>query len=170
MSTAIDDVAALAAGVSLCKNCQVLNGSLDDFDPEDPERGVKRLDYHVHDCLPGLPTLRKSAEDRCGFCRLLWETILLEQRSARDSDLQRFFTSKDNREVDIGLEYSWATPAICPRSVVSSSRTVHLAAIFEKEYYDTSKYFADLRVVLMFQVGGAEGKPTFHIFSFEAGC
>jgi len=164
--------AALAAGVSLCKNCQVLNGSLDDFDPEDSKQGEKRLDYHVHDCLPGLPVLRKSAEEGCGFCRLLWESILSEQRSARDSELQRFFTNKDNSEVDLGLEYSWTELARCRHSGISASRAVDLIAVLKKEYDDTSsESLADSRAILRFRVGGAGGgKSAFiYIFLFEAG-
>ena len=162
MSAAADDVAALAAGVSLCKNCQVLNGSLDDyFDPEDPKQGEKRLGYHAHDWLPGLPVLRKSVEDGCGFCRLLWESILSEQRSARDSDLPRFFTNKDNSAVDLSLEYAWTELARCHDSSVSASRAVDLLAVFKREYDDTSsKSLADSRAILRFRVGGAGGKSA----------
>ncbi|KAK7978372.1 hypothetical protein PG988_005862 [Apiospora saccharicola] len=85
-------MACNAVAAELCARCRVLE--IDDLSwggwkdgsaaagfslgiQEDPNSfgRVIDLDYNVRDALPGLPLLRTSAENGCGFCNLLREAI-----------------------------------------------------------------------------------------------
>lgn len=69
----------------------------------DYTKGFLVLDYEYQDTLPDLPELKLSAQDGCGFCRLL-RTKLREEFVPKTRTLNQIIYLTN-------LQYSWKPPS-----------------------------------------------------------
>lgn len=162
------------SAATLCQDCQALQ--FDDSRPEFTKLtaeghechaetrsySVAKLDYEVHDSLPELPRLRRSADGGCHFCRFLRDTLLLNEEGTMDESIRSYLA--EQRDVAIKLQYGWSKPESCALERPCTRRMMILTAVLSPPFTDDCESLEDdLSVPCSFLVEGCDGdSPPLH--------